>query len=130
MKGKLPKGIAPVASAFSSLVALVCPLCIPAVGALLASVGLGFALKFEVLKGLLIVFLGAALLSLGWSLRIHKKWRIFLLGLTGAILIYVGRHIWFSIFLMGAGAAMLMGASVWNIWAKSECDQCKDGDGG
>jgi len=128
MKGKLPKGIAPVASVFSSIVAIVCPLCIPALGALLASVGLGVALKLEVLKGLLIFFLGSALLSLGWSLRFHRKWGIFLLGLAGAILIYAGRHIWFNVLLMWTGAAMLIGASLWNLSAKSGCRQCNEHD--
>ena len=128
MKEKLSKQIAPVASIFSSALAIVCPLCIPAFGALLASLGLGFALKFEVIKGILIFFLAAAVVSLGWSLRSHRKNRIFLLGLAGAVLIYAGRHIWFSVSLMVTGAVMLIGASVWNLWAKSVCNQCKEGN--
>ncbi len=128
MKNKLPKQIAPVASIFSSVLAIVCPLCIPALGALLASLGLGFALKFEVIRGMLIFFLVAAVASLAGSLRSHRKKRIFLLGLAGAVLIYAGRHIWFSVPLMWAGVVMLVGASLWNLWAKSECNQCKDGN--
>lgn len=126
MKNRFPKQIAPVASVFSSLFAIVCPLCIPALGALLASIGLGFALKLEVLKGILILFLAVAVISLGWSLRVHKQWKIFFLGLIGALLIYTGRHIWFSIFLMWIGTVVLIGASLWNLWAKSECNQCKE----
>ena len=130
MKDKWTKQIASIASIFSSVIAIVCPLCIPALGALLASVGLGFALKFEVIRGILIFFLAAAVASLAWSLRSHRKKRIFLLGLAGAVLIYVGRHFWFSVPLMWSGAAMLIGASVWNLWAKSVCNQCKEGDQG
>lgn len=124
MKDGLPRQIAPAASVFSSLLAIVCPLCIPALGAFLASVGLGFALKLEVLKGLLIFFLMAALLSLGWSVRAHKNGKIFILGLAGAALIYMGRHVWFSTWFMWTGALMLMGASLWNFSAKSQCRQC------
>lgn len=122
------KKLAPIASVLSSIAAIVCPLCIPALGALLASIGLGIALKLEVLKGILILFLAVAVISLGWSLRVHKQWRIFFLGLTGALLIYVGRHIWFSISLMWMGAVVLISASLWNLWAKSECNQCKEGN--
>lgn len=125
MSGKLPKQVAPVASIFSSVIAIVCPLCIPALGALLASVGLGVALNLEVLKVLLIFFLGAALLSLAGSLRFHRNWKIFLLGLAGAIMIYAGRHIWFCVSLMWVGAAMLIGTSVWNLWAKSGYNRCQ-----
>src|SRR3989338_7729834 len=111
------KWTAPFASLFSSVLAIVCPLCIPALGAFLASVGLGFALKLEVLKGLLIFFLAAALLSLGWSVKLHRNWKIFFLGLAGAVLIYAGRHIWFNVVLMWAGAMVLIGTSVWNLRA-------------
>lgn len=128
MSVKLPKQIAPVASFLSSVVAIVCPLCIPALGAFLASVGLGVALKLEVLRGLLIFFLGAALSSLAWSFRFHRNWKIFLLGLAGAIMIYAGRHIWFSVPLMWTGALMLIGASLWNLVAKSGCRRCDPHD--
>lgn len=126
MKDKLPKQIAPVASVFSSILAIVCPLCIPALGAFLASVGLGFALKLEVLKGLLVFFLMAALLSLVWSIKIHRNWKIFFLGLMGAVLIYAGRHLWFNVMLTWTGAAMLIGASCWNLAAKSKCRECRE----
>ncbi|MBI4395124.1 MAG: MerC family mercury resistance protein [Candidatus Omnitrophica bacterium] len=118
------KKLAPAASIASSVLAILCPLCIPALGALLASVGLGFALKLEVLKGLLVFFLAAALLTLGWSFKVHRDWRIFFLGFVGALLIYAGRHVWFNVLLMWSGAAMLIGASIWNLAAKSRCQKC------
>jgi len=40
---RLRRWLAAVASFLSSAVAIVCPLCIPALGSLLAGVGLGFA---------------------------------------------------------------------------------------
>ena len=118
------KKLAPVASVVSSILAIFCPLCIPALGAFLASVGLGFALKLGVLKWLLLFFLAAALLALGWSLKVHRNGKILFLGLAGAVLIYVGRHLWFNPHLMWTGTAMLIGASLWNLFAKSKCSQC------
>jgi hypothetical protein len=126
MKNKLSRQLAPIASVFSSILAIVCPLCIPALGAFLASVGLGFALKLEVLKGLLIFFLIVALLSLGWSIKIHRNGKIFFLGLVGAVLIYSGRYLWSNISFMWIGALMLIGASFWNLAAKSQCRQCSE----
>jgi hypothetical protein len=120
------KKIVPLASIGSAVIAIVCPLCIPALGAFLISMGLGFALNLEVLKGLLVFFLAAALLSLGWSVKIHRSWKIFVLGLVGAALIYVGRHVWFNVVFMWTGAAMLIGASIWNLAVKSRCRSCKD----
>lgn len=125
---KISKLIAPVASIVSSGLALVCPLCIPALGPLLASLGLGFVLKFEVIRGLLIFFLGGVVVSLAWSLRLHRKKKIFILGLMGAVLIYAGRYVWFNVSWMWGGAAILIGASIWNLWAKSGCKQCPEGN--
>jgi hypothetical protein len=92
----------------------------------LASVGLGFALKLEVLKGLLVFFLMAALLSLGWSIKIHRNWKIFILGLVGAVLIYAGCHLWFNLLFTWTGAVLLIGASLWNLVAKTKCRQCNE----
>lgn len=122
----LAKKLAAITSVFSSSLAIVCPLCIPALSALLASLGLGFVLKFEVIKGMLIFFLAAAVASLAWSLRSHGKKRIFLLGLAGAVLIYTSRYIWLSVSLMWAGTLMLITASVWNLWGRPKCDQCTE----
>jgi len=52
-----PKWVGQIASVLSALVAIICPLCIPALGAFLASVGLGFAVSVTFLQPFPIVFM-------------------------------------------------------------------------
>lgn len=122
----LSKRLASITSFISSFLAVVCPLCIPAFGALLASIGLGFALNFEFLKGLVTALLLISVVSLAWSTRLHKQWVIFFLGLLGALLVYVGRYHWYSLALMLAGASSLIGSSLWNLRAKASCKKCEE----
>jgi len=118
------KWTAPFASLFSSFLAIICPLCIPAFGAFLASVGLGFALNVQFLQSTLIVLLVLAVGSLAWSAMGHKKWWVLIVGIFGTVLIYMGRYIWFSQTLVGIGAVLLIGISVINLRLKVRCKQC------
>jgi len=119
-----PKWAAQIASVFSALVAIVCPLCIPALGAFLASIGLGFAVSVSFLQPFLIVLLLISLGSLVWSGRLHKQWWVLAVGGIGAFGIYAGRYIWFSQILMYTGAFLLIGASIVNFKLKISCG-CK-----
>lgn len=119
-----PKWAAQIASVLSALVAIVCPLCIPALGAFLASLGLGFAVSVTFLQPFLIVLLLVSLASLAWSIRLHKQWWVLIVGAMGALGIYTGRYIWFSILLMYEGAFLLIGISLVNFKLKYSCG-CK-----
>lgn len=119
-----PKWVAQITSVLSALVAIVCPLCIPALGAFLASVGLGFAVSITFLQPFLIVLLLVSLFSLTWSVRLHKQWWVLVVGATGAFGIYAGRYIWFSQPLMYMGAFLLIGISFVNFKLKLSCG-CK-----
>jgi len=121
---KKPKWVAQITSVLSALVAIVCPLCIPALGALLASVGLGFAVSVSFLQPFLIVLLLISLASLAWAVRLHKQWWVLIVGVIGAFGIYAGRYIWFSQPLMYAGAFLLIGISLANFRLKISCG-CK-----
>ena len=118
------KWTAPFASLFSSVVAIVCPLCIPAAGAFLASVGLGFALNVRFLQSLLVVLLLLAVGSLAWSTKGHRQRWVLIAGILGAVLIYVGRYIWLNQILMGSGAILLIGISLINLRLKMSCKRC------
>lgn len=118
------KWTAPFASVFSSVLAIICPLCIPALGAFLASVGLGFALNVKFLQSVLVLLLLLAVISLGWSATKHKKWWILIAGILGAASIYVGRYIWLNQILMMSGAVVLIGTSVINLRLKANCKRC------
>jgi len=114
-----------MAVGMSALIAVVRPLCIPALGAFLASVGLGFAVNVGFLRSLLIALLSLAVLSLAWSSRMHGRWWVFVLGLFAAAGVYVGRHVWFSQWLMIVSAGFLIGISVLNFRFKKICGRCE-----
>ena len=116
---------AQIASFCSALVAIVCPLCLPALGAFLASVGLGFALNVSFLKSLLVILLALAVGSLAWSAKLHKQWWVVLAGVVGAALIYTGRYLWFSPLLMWSGAIAVIGVSILNFRIKAACKRCQ-----
>ena len=108
----------------SAAATIVCPACIPVVGALLSSAGLGFALSTDFMRGLLIALLAISLGSLAWAARRHRRWWVLALGAVGAGGIYLGRHVWFSAPLMWTGAATLIGASLLNFRVKRTCCGC------
>jgi hypothetical protein len=115
---------AQITSVFSALVAIVCPLCIPALATFLASIGLGFAVSVRFLQPFLIALLLIAIGSLAWSARAHKQWWILPVGIAGAACIYAGRYVWFSQLLMYFGAVLLIGASIVNFRLKAMCKKC------
>lgn len=116
---------AAVASALSSGVGIVCPICIPAVGAFLVSIGLGVAVNTTVLRSVLIVLLLASIGSLTWSATKHGRRWVVVSGLLGAALIYSGRYLWFNEILMWLGAATLIGTSLANFKIKRGCPRCQ-----
>lgn len=122
--------LATVAAALSSGVAMVCPVCIPAVGAFLVSIGLGVAVNTTVLRSVLIVLLLASIGSLTWSATKHGRWWIVSSGLFGAALIYAGRYLWFNEILMWLGAATLIGTSLINFKIKRSCARCQSTEAG
>lgn len=129
MKTRIEQWLGGIASVLSSGAAtIVCPACIPVVGALLSSAGLGFALSADFMRGLLIALLAVSVGSLAWAARRHRRWWVLALGVVGAGSIYLGRHAWFSAPLMWTGAALLIGASLLNIRVKHACCQCAQGE--
>lgn len=113
------------ASLLSSALAILCPVCIPAIGALLASLGLGFAVSTAFLQPALIVLLVVNLAALGRSAFLHRHWWVLAPGVTGGALVYGGRYLWFSGLLMWAGAAILIGTALINFRLKRRCSQCR-----
>src|SRR5438128_1492162 len=69
-RGHGRKSVAGIASTLSATLALKCPACIPALSALLSSLGVGFAFVRWILIGLLLAGVG----SIAWAARLHARW--------------------------------------------------------
>ena len=80
--------------------------------------------EFEMAMSLGVVLLLISLGSLVWSVRLHKRWWVLVVGATGAFGIYAGRYIWFRPLLMYTGAFLLIGISIVNFKLKISC-RCK-----
>lgn len=115
----------------SAITVGLCPVCIPAIGAFLSAIGMGFLVKEAVLQPLLIGFLAITLFGLFWSyLKEHKRILPFLLGIVMAAGLYVSRYIYISAaansVMMYASIAGIIGVSFWNMRLKKKvgCASC------
>lgn len=97
---------------------LTCPACWPAYAALLSSVGLGLLALDRILTPLLVGALAVGLASVAWSTRSHRQWGPFWATLVGSVGVAAGRLLWTVPALVYGGAAVLIGASLWNLWLK------------
>jgi len=123
--------LATIGSIGAGMTVGLCPVCIPAIGAFLASIGLGFMGEEIVLKPLLILFLAIALFGYFWSyLKVHNNIYPFLVGTVMAVGLYIGRYIyisgtWNSIIMYGSIVGII-GVSIWNwrLRKKRTCNSC------
>lgn len=95
-----------------------CPVCIGAFAGLLSAVGLGFLSRKRVLAPLIALFLAINIASVAWSSRSHRRFAPPILALLGAAAVVAGRLVWHIHLLMYSGVALLLGASLFNLWLK------------
>jgi len=115
--------------AFAFLPKLACPACWPAYAGLLSSVGLGFLLDTAYLLPLTAVFLVLAVGALAFRARSRRGYGPFGAGLAAAGVVLVGKFVFESDAAMYGGIGLLVAASVWNAWPKSNdsvgsCPKC------
>lgn len=115
--------------AFAFLPKLVCPACWPAYAGLLSSVGLGFLLNTVYLFSLTAAFLALAVGALAFRARTRRGYGPFGAGLAAATAVLVGKFALVSNAAMYGGVGLLVAASVWNAWPKSNsnvgsCPKC------
>lgn len=98
-----------------SIFAALCCLGVPAVFAFVSAVGLGFLLRDAVLVPLLLGFLALTLYGLYDGMRRHGRRAALAAGSAGALALFAS--IWAgSLLLASAGIALLVAASVLNVW--------------
>jgi hypothetical protein len=100
-----------------------CPLCLLSI---MSVVGLGSVVTVAWLLPLMLVFLGATLLSLGLSARRRHRYGPLALGLLAACSIALGKFYFNSNFAAGAGIALLFASSLWNAPIKRNVNSRPD----
>ena len=97
------------------LIGLLCPICIPAVAAFLASIGLGFFATKEVVWSLLGLFGALFLLGLFLGFKRHKNPYPLLVGALAFAAIPIGRYVIGTLVLTYVGVVIAIGATIWNM---------------
>lgn len=95
-----------------------CPACIAAYAGVLSAVGVGFLFDEQVLAPLIVGFLVVGLATVAWSTRSHRRPGPLLVTTVGSAAVVAGRLVWSLPAVTYVGAALLVGASIWNLWHK------------
>lgn len=130
--GVLKKGrFGTIGTMGSGLIVGLCPACIPAVGALLSSLGVGFLVQDSFLRPLLFIFLILAMAGLLYSyLKEHHNIWPLVFGATSGVALYLGRYVYFGGFinpaLMYGGVVAIISVGFWNLYLrrKTACASC------
>lgn len=137
MKGheKKKSWLAILGSIGSAVTVGFCPICIPAIGTLLSTIGLGFLVNEAVLQPLLIALILMAWFGYVWSfIKEHRVIYPLILGIAAGTSLYVGRYVYLggtlNAVLMYGGVIAMIGASVWNLILRkrvTKCPACETG---
>jgi len=100
----------------SLLTKLTCPMCWPAYAGLLSTLGLSFLLSDHYLLALMVCFFALSVASLAFRARQRQGYAPTGLGLLGASVVVWGKFYVESTAAMYFGLALLIAASLWNIW--------------
>ncbi len=105
---------------------LTCAACWPAYTALLSALGIEFMDYTPYLLPITLVALVVALFGLGWRAQARRGFGPLMFGIVASSIILVGKFVFDSDPAAYAGAAVLIGTTVWNLWPrrKAACGAC------
>lgn len=101
---------------------LTCPACWPAYAGLLSAMGISFINYTPYLLPLTIFFLLIVVASLAFRAGQRRGYSPLLLGLAAAAILLIGKFGFDSDAVMYVGLGLLMLASLWNSWPKSQTE--------
>lgn len=105
-------------AALPLLPSVTCPACAVAYAGVLSSLGLGFLLSDRVLVPIIVASLVVGVASVAWSTRSHRRPGPLVATLVGVLGVVIGRLVWRVPAVLYVGVALLLGASIWNLWLK------------
>lgn len=107
-----------------------CPLCYPAIGGFLSSIGLGFLFEGIYFYILVSIFISLSLFGLAFRAKSRRGYNPFWLGFVAVIMGVMGRYFAIEVIFY-ISVALLIAASIWNIVPKKEnCNSCSTIQGG
>jgi len=109
----LPAAVLPLLPSFT------CPVCLAAYAGVLSTLGLGFVLRESVLAPLIVAFLLLGIASVEWTTRSHRRAGPLATILVGSGAVIAGRLVWNVPAVLYMGVALVLAASLWNLWLKS-----------
>jgi mercuric ion transport protein len=92
----------------------------PALLSIVSALGLGFLVRDAVLIPLLVVFLILTLIGLLFGMRHHHQPWVLVLGAVSAAVTFVSIGLKASGIFAAIGVAVLIAASVLNVWLRSQ----------
>ncbi len=102
-----------------------CSMCIGAYAGALGSLGVGFVATDSGLTALTALLLVLGLAGIGWSARRHGHLGPLSMMLVGAAALLVARLDQPApLAILIGGAALALGASVWNVWLERKQSSC------
>jgi len=109
---------------------LACPACWPAYAGLLSSLGIGFIDYTPYLLPLTITFLLIVIAALSYRAKYRHGYRPLKLGLLASAIVLINQFFYENDVAMYTGLALLVLASLWNTWPKSQassesCSACE-----
>lgn len=118
------------AVAIAVLPKLTCAACWPAYAAIMSSLGVGFFNYTDYLLPIMVVAVAVSLGLMFYKNKVRRGLTPFYLGLVGSLLMLVGKFSLGMDWVSYVGAAVLVGASIWNsIPVKSktgvDCPACE-----
>lgn len=116
------------ATAVAALPVLTCPACWPLYAGFLSAAGLGFVDYTPYLFPVTAFLLVVSLLPLLWKAQSRRGYMPFITAVAAAVLILFGKFRLDENMVYYAGIALLLAASIWNIWPqqkrRTDCQSC------
>lgn len=108
----LPAAVLPLLPSFT------CPICLAAYAGILSTIGLGFVLTESVLAPLIVAFLFVGIASVARTTRSHRRAGPLSMIVAGSGAVVAGRLVWNMPAVLYVGIALVIAASLWNLWLK------------
>ncbi len=107
----------------------VCPACYPLYAGILSSLGLTALIDPAAQSALTVFFLAMAVAALALQARRRRGYRSLGVGFAGSLVVLAGKFVLGWNALTYVGVALLVGASVWNVWSVKarrggQCEEC------